>query len=224
MTAAVENLEERLSAAEASIAALLGMIDTTRRVVSAEYIVVETGTSSPQVIEATAGGGLAAGDVKDDRLRLRPADAILPDANASAVKKVSGTDRLVLTLDFDQTTSESAYWYFVLGDKAAEAVRYHLCWSAAGGSAADVVKWDIVATGVADDEVFATGGSSDSVTVTDALIATGDLHVATVDAGAVTPFDANHLVFVELSRDTGVADNLAADAQFLGGLVEFRKV
>jgi hypothetical protein len=221
-TSQQERLDRLIKNLQDEVAALKGMIDTERSIVAAQYVKVQ-GASSSQIIKISEGGGLILGDTKGDRLRLRPAGVILPDTNAPAVMKVSGTDRLMLTLDFDQTTSESAYWGFVLGDKAAEAVRYHLCWSAAGGSVGDNVKWDIKATGVANDEVFTTGGSSDSVSVTDALIATGDLHVATVNAGAVTPFDANHHVFIEFSRDTGVADNLAADAQFLGGLIEFRQ-
>jgi len=55
------NLEERLAAAEAEITLFRGMLDTTRRVVSAAHLVVETDTSSPQVLTASDGGSLELG-------------------------------------------------------------------------------------------------------------------------------------------------------------------
>lgn len=221
-TSQQERLERLVTNMQDEVAALKGMIDTDRSIVTAEFVKVQDGPST-QIIRISEGGSLLLGDTKGDRLRLRPASVILPDTNAPGVTKVSGTNRWMLSLDFDQTTSEKAYWEFVLGDKAAEAVRYHLCWTALVGTPGDVVKFDIKATGVADDEPYKGGGTAESVSVTDTYIVASDLHFVTVDADAVTAFAANHQVFIELSRDTGVASNLAADAQFLGGLAEFQE-
>lgn len=57
MTTPLERLETRLAAAVTRLDAIEDMIDTERRVIAAEKLKVETGSSQPQIIEPSGGGG-----------------------------------------------------------------------------------------------------------------------------------------------------------------------
>ena len=88
-------------------------------------------------------------------------------------------------------------------------------WTASAGTAAQTCIFTLQATAVSNDDVFDasfSGGQSSS----DALIATGDLHVGP-ESTAFTPGGtpaAGDIVNFKILRD--VSDTLAADAKLIG--------
>lgn len=136
---------------------------------------------------------------------------------SSAITKTEYTtnDQDLQSLDFDQTTQEHAQFTLVMPDDwNAGTITYKAWWTAAAGSAAQTVEWNLQARAYAnDDAIDAAWGTA--IEVSDALIATGDIHVTSESAAltiANTP-SAGELVQFRVYRD--VADTLAADAKLL---------
>lgn len=117
-------------------------------------------------------------------------------------------------LDFDQTTSEGACFQFSFPQAwNAGTIKAKFYWSASAGSG--TVTWSLRGGSLADDDAIDTAyGTAQSVT--DTLIATGDLHVTTATA-AITIAGSpavDDWCYFEVARD--VADTLSADARLIG--------
>ncbi len=105
----------------------------------------------------------------------------------------------------------------------AGTVTFKALWTAAGGSAAQTVEWNLQGRSYAnDDPIDAAWGSA--IEVSDALIATGDIHYS-AESSAVTLAGtpaAGELVQFRAWRDAS-NDNLASDAKLIGIKAYFTK-
>lgn len=147
-----------------------------------------------------------------------PAAAMRPQAAGGAASAdVTATDYQYYVLDFDQTTPEFAHFNISMPSSSDEGtLTFVPVWTAAGGSAAETVVWQLAARAISNDDVIA-GTLSAPVNSTDALIATGDLHRGP-ESSALTPentWAANDTLIFRFGRLPG-SDTLAADARLLG--------
>ena len=145
-------------------------------------------------------------------LILSPRGASLPNANFAALNKVVGTNIVYYVLDYDQTTSEAAYFLVPVGDAAPSAVAIDIFWTAAAGTG--TVTWSIIQDGTVNDDVLDAVGTT--VSGTDTLIAAGDTHLVSI-TGTASEFKANGITTLKVSRD--IADSLTADARLLGIII-----
>lgn len=127
-------------------------------------------------------------------------------------------------LAFDQTTSEFAQWtHWMPADWDAGTITFKAVWSAAAGTAAQTVEWNLQGRAYADDDAIDQAWGT-AVEVSDALIATNDMHY-TAESAAVTLAGgpvAGELVQFRVFRD--IADTLAADARLFGIRILYNKV
>jgi hypothetical protein len=121
------------------------------------------------------------------------------------------------TLDFDQTTQEHAQYTWMSPDKwNAGTVTFKAIWTAAAGVAAETVAWNLQGRAYADDDAIDQAWGTE-VEVSDALIATGDIHIAAESAAitlAGTPVAGEPVQF-RIFRDVA-NDDLAGDAKLIG--------
>ena len=147
------------------------------------------------------------------------------DGCAALAKTEHGTNDIDLqTLDFDKTSQEHAQWSVWMPDTwDAGTVTYKAVWTAAAGTPAETVEWNLQGRAYAnDDAVDAAWGSA--IEVSDALIATDDIHYTSESAAvtlAGTPA-AGELVQFRAYRDIA-GDNLDDDAKLLGIKVYYQK-
>lgn len=148
-------------------------------------------------------------------------NAVLPDTNFPSIGKTVGTNWTYKTLDFDQTTSESCYWYFLIpSDLVVTSCTLKITWTASAGTGTFTPS--VVTRCPSDDEVFdatTTPTSASAVTVTDTLLATGDVHQTSL-ALTTTGWAAGDLIQLKFSRD--ISDTLNADAKVITVLAELR--
>ena len=121
------------------------------------------------------------------------------------------------SLDFDQTTEEYAQWtVWMPANWDASTVTFQAVWTAASGTG-DVI-WGLQGRAYADDDAIDQVWGT-AQTVTDTLLATGDIHY-TAESSAITLAGtpaAGQLVQFRAYRDADAGgDTLAADAQLLG--------
>lgn len=141
-------------------------------------------------------------------------------AEASTVETTTN-DITYDVLDFDQTTSEGACFNLSFPSSwNAGTVKAKFYWTAASGSG--TVTWDLKAGSLADDDALDTAyGTAQSVT--DTLLATGDLHVSAATAAitiAGTPA-VDDWIYFEVSRD--ITDTLTADARLIGIKLQYQE-
>ena len=143
---------------------------------------------------------------------------------ASLAQGETGTNKVnYKSLDFDAATEEYAwllafqapdYW-----DLSTITIRFH--WTAASGSG-DVI-WGAAAVALSNDDALDTALGT-AVTVTDTLLAAGDVHV-TADTGAITVGGTpakGDLLFLRVHRKAAdVGDTIAADAKLIGITVKY---
>jgi hypothetical protein len=118
----------------------------------------------------------------------------------------------IKTFDFDQTTQEHAEWsVWMPDDWNAGTVTAKFCWTAASGTG--TVTWAIQGRSYADaDTIDQAWGTA--ISVTDTLLATGDIHITAATAAiTLAGAGAGELVQLRVYRD--VSDNLSADAQLI---------
>ncbi len=144
-----------------------------------------------------------------------PASAMVtPTTNGAASGTTNGTNVVYKTLDFDQTTSESAQFQIAMPKSwNLGTLTFIAYWTASTGSG--TVTWSLAAGAVSNDDVLDTTFGS-AVTVTDTLLATGDLMIAD-ESSAITVGGtpaAGDLVVFKILRDT--ADTLSGDAKLVG--------
>ena len=135
---------------------------------------------------------------------------------ASGTRDSGSNDITTPVFDFDQTTSEAVQFTWAppkRWDKST--VSFVPYWTADGGSAAETCIFTLAGVAISNDDTsnaaFGTAQSS-----SDALIATGDIHVGPESSAITiggTPAEADLVVF-QIARD--IADTLAADARLLG--------
>ena len=149
---------------------------------------------------------------------LTPDNAILPNTNFAQPGRVIGTNFSYNTLDYDQTTSEAAYWVVPIpAGITVSSGTIDIFWTAASGTG--TVTWDADHRTVDDDQVIdaATTPTTRNDTVTDTLLATGDLHRASI-ALTATDLGAGKVILMKISRD--VSDSLNADARFKRAIIK----
>lgn len=153
-----------------------------------------------------------------------PAGSISPTTTsgcAAAVTVEAGTNDVdYKVLDFDQTTSENAWFLFSMpGSWDAGTITASFIWTAASGSG--TVTWALKGRAYADDDAIDQAyGTAQSVT--DTLIATGDVHI-TAETSAITIGGtpaAGQLVQFKVTRDT--ADTLSGDARLVAVRIKYK--
>jgi hypothetical protein len=193
--------------------------------------VVELATDA----EATAGSdtaraitpaNLAAAAIKQGRhSRFFAASEFIPRTTNGAARGLTETstnDAMLDTLDFDQSTQEGATLFWKPPKSWNRGtISFRFFWTADAGTAAQTFEVELDAVAISDDDALdATWGTA--VGVSDALIATGDLHISD-ESSAVTvggsPADGDAVMF-RIKRDVS-NDDLAADGRVLGVEVFF---
>ncbi len=170
---------------------------------------------------AVTPAGLAAAAAFQGRQTIWvPANAMLARITGGAGQGTSetATNKVMRrTLDFDAAAQEHAQFLAAMPKSWNNGtVSAEFLWTAASGSGA--VVWGLQGLAASDDDgLDAAFGAAQQVT--DALLASGDLHrsaeTAPVTLGG-TPADGDLIVF-QISRNAGDgADTLAADAQLIG--------
>lgn len=143
---------------------------------------------------------------------------------ANVQTEYASNDVDLWSLDFDQTSPEYAQWSIWMPDNyGGGTMTFEVLWTAAAGTPAQTVEWNLEGRAYTnDDPIDASWGTA--VEVSDALIATGDIHIS-VESGAVTlagsPAGGQFVQF-RAWRDAA-SDSLAADARLLGIKVHYTK-
>lgn len=155
---------------------------------------------------------------------LAAGGAILPTSGAAELQDFAGTNFTYRTLAFDENTDETCFWYFPIPDNfTGTTVTLTVFWTADSGTATRGVSWKFDSGGFANDEAFKTGAlGGTEIEVEDAMIATGDMHIAT--SGAFTcDWTAGDYGVLKCFRDVDAfsGTNLDADALLLFVKVEF---
>ena len=147
-----------------------------------------------------------------------PAHSWIPNTTNGAelvTNETTTNDVMYKSLDFNTGTDESAQFSLVMPKNWDEGTLYFRpWWTAASGSG--TVTWAFAGQAVSnDDPIDGTWGTA--VTVTDTLIAAGDVHDAGETAAmtiAGTPAE-NDVIYLKVYRDVS-ADTLGVDAKLLG--------
>jgi hypothetical protein len=140
---------------------------------------------------------------------------------ATATVELAANKQNFDCLDFDASVIEYAQCKVSLPEQwGGGLVKAKLYWTAASGSGS--VVWAVQAVACSDDDAMDTSWGT-AVTVTDALLATNDCHVATT--GAITiggsPAIAD-LIYFQVYRDAiNGSDTLAVDARLLGVKLQY---
>jgi hypothetical protein len=124
-------------------------------------------------------------------------------------------------------TQRYAQWKGWLPDWDLGTFKVRVYWDAATGATptTEGTAWDIEAMVVSnDDPIDRTWGST--VTVTDAVLAVGDMHM-TPASGAITAAGTptqDDVLWIRVSRAVGNAsDNMTEDAKFKGIMIQYTK-
>lgn len=134
-------------------------------------------------------------------------------------------DIQVDTALFDGATGEAVFSQIVMPDEWNRGtVKVKIYWDgSAGASAADGVAWDISAGALSDDDAI-DAALGTAQTVTDSVIAVGDVHITSATA-ALTIGGSPALgdfVLWRVARDPANAgDTMAEDAKLLGVLIQY---
>ena len=155
-----------------------------------------------------------------DRKVLVWASAMLsPSSNGAADGETDGTNVIYKTKDYDTTTQEHADFSYLMPDTYTGGdITWRAYWTAAAGSGGETIAWEINILALANDEVI-DAAFTDIGSITDTLIATGDLHIASLTQSANKPV-AGDYVMVRVSRDVA-ADNLSGDVKLIAIVIEF---
>lgn len=153
-----------------------------------------------------------------------PAAAMSPTTTAgcAAISTVeAGTNDVdYKVLDFDQTTSENAFFHFNMPNSwDAGTLLASFIWTAASGTG--TVTWALKGRAFADDDAIDQAyGTAQSVT--DTLLTAGDIHIS-AETSAITlggtPAAGQWCQF-KVTRD--IADTLNADARLIGIRIRYK--
>ena len=160
----------------------------------------------------TSGGGGGGGNFSEV---WSPGSFDLATTSFAAFNKVFGTNLVYTVLDFDSTAQENAYRSTVIpryvGTVGTSSIDTY--WTAGSGTGTFTPAFTYRC--VTDDEVFDATATPNTRTVssTDTLIATGDLHWTNATATAAD-FAAGDICWFQMYRDVAV-DTLNADARVI---------
>lgn len=164
---------------------------------------------------------LFAGDDASNYDMFLPANSLAPSTTsgcAPATKNEGATNNVdYWTLDFDQSTEEYAQIMFAMPSVwDAGTITFEVFWTADSGSG-DVI-WALQGRAFANDDAIDQAWGT-AQTVTDTLLATGDVHVSPTSSAitlAGTPAGGELCVFrVYRDADDG-SDTLSGDAKLIG--------
>ena len=137
-----------------------------------------------------------------------------PTSNGAAAGTTQGTNVVYGTLDFDQTTSESAQFQIAMPKSwNLGTITFIPYWTASAGTG--TVSWTLQAQALSNDDVLDTAFSGGQ-TSTDTLLATGDLHEGPESSALTvtgTPAAGDMIAF-KIARD--ISDTLTGDAKLIG--------
>lgn len=150
-------------------------------------------------------------------LILRPEAGIFPTANFPELKRNAGTNWVDLTLDYDQTTEEAAYWYAELPDGVSFTGASIDIFSRQAAAVAGTLGWKITTITRADAEAFDTAGATDTLAAATVKGTAGQVFKQTV-ALTVTGWAAGELLLIKIARDVA-NDNVAEDAKMIGATI-----
>ncbi len=127
--------------------------------------------------------------------------------------ELATNDVMLVTKDFDQTTSEGVQFYVPMPKSWNEGtITAQFGWTAASG-AGDVI-WSISARAFSDDDALDQAFGT-AVTATDTLITANDMHISPVTSAmtvAGSPAESDFVLF-QITRD--ITDTLTADAKLI---------
>jgi hypothetical protein len=126
-------------------------------------------------------------------------------------------------LDFDKSSDENAFANFQMPDSwDGGVIQFRYIWTSAGGSAAETVVFELSGRSFANDDAIDQAVGT-PVEVSDALIATGDVHVSSWSGDVtITGAGAGEWVHLEIMRDVS-EDNLDSDARLIGVQIRYRQ-
>lgn len=143
---------------------------------------------------------------------------------ASSTQVEAGTNDIDYdVLDFDKASDENAFANFQMPDSwDGGVVQFRYTWTSAGGSAAQNVVFELSGRSYANDDAIDQAVGT-PVEVSDALIATGDIHTsAWSDDVTITGATAGEWVHIEVMRDVS-EDNLDSDARLMGVQIRYKQ-
>lgn len=151
---------------------------------------------------------------------LIPASSMTsPSSNGAAPGTTDGTNIKYLTKDFDTTTEEHCDFSIEIPPEYTGGdILWRAIWTAAAGTAAQTIAWEINILNVANDEVI-DAALTDIGSMTDALLATGDRHISDVFTQSATKPSAGETMLVRISRDVA-NDNLSGDVKLIAVLIQ----
>lgn len=157
-----------------------------------------------------------------------PAGAMTPatTAGAAAAAVESATHRVNYDVfDFDGSAAESVWFGLQMPDQWDRGtVKVKLTWTPATGGTGAVV-WGVAAAADSDDDAIDTAVGTE-VTVTDAVLAVGDVHV-TAATPAVTvggsPALGDWIWFRVRRLPTDAGDTMTQDARLIGVTIQWRE-
>jgi hypothetical protein len=149
--------------------------------------------------------------------QLLPVNAVFPSSNFAALTKNAGTNWVDYTLDFDQTTGESAYWEIALPASVSLSGATIEIFSRQAAATSGTVGWTVTTLTRADGEAWDTAGNADTVTA-DAVEGTaGMVHRQTKDL-TTTGWAASEILLIKITRDVA-NDTVAEDAKLIGAVL-----
>ena len=172
------------------------------------------------------GGNFKVNDLNPYRTIVLPAQALSPTTTSPcadiATVEAGTNDVDYKVLDFDKTTAEMAFVVIAMPDSwDGGTIKFRTVWTSAGGSADQTFILGMKGRAFANDDAIDQAYGSE-VKTTDALIATGDVHISAASAAVTldgTPA-GGQLVQLKLTRD--VADTLDDDARLIAIIIEYQ--
>lgn len=145
-------------------------------------------------------------------LILKPEDAAFPTANFPQLVKNAGTNQVDFTLDFDQTTSEAAYWTAAIPTGVTFTTATIYLFSRQAAAVVGTLGWTITTLTRADGEAWDTAGASDTVIASTVKGTAGQILVQS-KALTTTGWAAGELLLIKIARD--IADTVAEDGKLI---------
>lgn len=136
-----------------------------------------------------------------------------------ALTETASNDHAYWSADFDGASNEVGWFCNValpVDFASGGTLTIRPLWTVASGSVGETVIWKVSARCFGDDDPLDAAFSSNIATVTDAVIAVGDLHIGPATSLTINgTVAANKLLTFRVERDA-TTDTHAADAKFIG--------
>ncbi len=179
-------------------------------------------TGQPEVWEAIpselGGGATGAAGASITAFILSPESAFFPSANWPALTKNAESIQLDYTLDYDQTTQESASWRTLIPSQATWNGATIRIFSRQAAQITDTVAWQITTITRGDGQAFNVGGATDVIAASPVKGTAGQILVQSTRLTTVTWATMSALL-VKIARD--VANDIASeDVKFMSAVIE----